>query len=384
MPTELSVRNFLKQSELLRKLVQTIRILKSKYFKKVFVITGKEQSSQALLTILFSGEENSMHYVIGAFFGDSEIEIEEKEMRPKNVWSYAQKAGSKHDLAIIQDGSISHEIKISKKTFILPCWVGGVKSFHASDQFTSQNKSDLRRIRRHRFGYRVTTEIQDFDRFYHEMHLPYINNVFGDSAFLMSYEEMKAAIPQCELFFVTQDGQDIAGGIHRYDGAKQVRAWTMGVKDGDRKWVKMGALSALEYFETIYLPEKGYLELHKGASRPFLSDGALRFKLNRGMTITDHTEHSFVLYISNNKLGVCEFLQNNPFFYVDGGKLHAALFIPADKCFDQSMADTLSKKWSASEGVGIHVFSLLKAESGEVTAQLRGKMDKKGKVYDIQ
>lgn len=147
------------------------------------------------------------------------------------------------------------------------------------------------------------------------MYLPYVKKTFGDSAFLMPYEEMQEAIPRCELFLITQDGKDIAGGIHVYDETKRVRAWSIGVRDGNRNWVKAGALAALEYFETVYLHDQGYTQIHRGASRPFLNDGVLRFKLKRGMTITDNSALSFFIIPLRCSDGVRSFFENNPFIY---------------------------------------------------------------------
>lgn len=362
MDIKQSIRNYLKRSKLLRKLVQSVRIIKSRHFKKIIIIEGKELKSQQSLTVLFSGDENNMYYVINTLFGDSEIQMHKSDIWPKRVWRYAQRSNAKHDLAIIQADTIPHEIKSANKAFILPNWIGGVKDLNQGIQLAAQDsqiKSDIRRIKKNRLGYRVSNEEKDFDRFYYEMYLPYIKKIYGNFAFLMTHEEMVATLPQCKLFLITQDGEDIAGGIHVYDGTKQVRAWSIGVKDGDREWVKMGALSALEYFETVYLLEKGYLRLHRGASRPFLNDGVLRFKLKRGMAITNQTERSLVLLPLKNTPGVCEFLQNNPFLYVDGEELHGAIFISSDTPCNQDVADSLYKKWFASDAVNLNIFSIM-------------------------
>jgi hypothetical protein len=378
MDIKQSIRNFLKRSKLLRKLVQSTRTIKSRYFKKIIVIEGKELKSQQLLTVLFSGDKNNMYYVIDTLFGDTEIQIHELEIWSKRVWRYAQRSNAKHDLAIIQADTIPHEIKSTNKAFILPSWVGGVKDLNKGIQLAGQDsqiKSDIRRIRKNRLGYRVTNNEKDFERFYHEMYLPYIKKIYGNFAFLMTHDEMKATFPQSKLFLITQDGEDIAGGIHVYDGTKQVRAWSIGVKGGDREWVKMGALSALEYFETVYLLENGYLRLHRGASRPFLNDGVLRFKLKRGMTITNHTERSLVLFPLNNTPGVCEFLQNNPFLYVDGEKLHGAIFISSDTPCNQDIANSLYKKCFASDAVNLNIFSVIGDGDSGGFIRPRGRID---------
>ena len=380
-----SIKGFLKSSELLRKLVHSIRFVKSQYFTKVILIQGSGKRSQQSLRVLFSGAENSMYYVIDTIFGDSEVTMHESAVWSKNLWSYAQQENSKHDLAIIQTDALPHEIKSKNKAFILPCWIGGVKELAKGIQLArqdSQIKSDIRRIRKNRLGYRVSTEEHDFDCFYQQMYLPYIKKIYGNFAFLMTYEDMKATLQQSQLFFITQDGVDIAGGIHVFDDAKEipVREWTIGVKDGDRSWVKMGALSALDHFETVYLHEKGYSHLHKGASRPFLNDGVLRFKLKRGMTITDHTEQSLVLCGLQNRQGVETFLQNNPFLYMDEGELHGAIFISSDTHLNQDVADSLYKKWYPSESVKLNLFTANGGEASGSFIRPRGTISKCGEL----
>jgi len=44
-------------------------------------------------------------------------------------------------------------------------------------------------------------------------------------------------LDHCELLLVKEDDDDVAGMILVYDGAK-VRAWSLGVKDGDPAHVK--------------------------------------------------------------------------------------------------------------------------------------------------
>ena len=384
-----SVRSYLKRSKLLRKLVRSTRITRSRYFKDFVVIEGKDAKSQQSLRILFSGKDNSMHYVIDTIFKDSEIQIHKSRIWNKRIWGYAQSNNTKHDLAIIQTDTVPQIVKSAKNAFVLPSWVGGEKDLNKGVYLAghdSQIKSDIRRIRRNRLGYRVTNDNKDFDDFYHKMYIPHIKNVYGNFAFLMTYEEMKAAIPHSQLFLITQDGVDIAGGIHVYYGDKhdRVRAWSIGVKDGDRNYVKMGALSALDYFETIYFQEKGYSQLHKVASRPFLNDGVLRFKLKRGMAITDHTEQYLVLFALNNSHGVREFLHNNPFIFLDREELQGAIFISPDTPCNQDIADGLYKKWTASDTVDLNIFSVRGNKDSDSFIELRGKIDEAGRLRELQ
>jgi hypothetical protein len=171
----------------------------------------------------------------------------------------------------------------------------------------------------------VTTDPGEFDRFYRTMYLPYITRIYGDHAFLMQYEELQAALPNCELLLITQDGLDIAGSIIIYEHGRP-RGWSVGVKDGDSRWVKAGGLSAIQFLRARYLRSRGFTQLHQGASRPFLNDGALRYKRKLGMALVDRTPNWFAFLVRRDSVGVRAFLCNNPVVYERDGNFNGALF----------------------------------------------------------
>ena len=223
-----------------------------------------------------------------SIFGDSPVKMVNTIYWRNRTWNnrllkLATTTNGRHDMAILQLDMTPMFTDTEVPMFRMPCWVGGVKNLHAAAEITrrsAQIKSDIRRIRKNRLKYRVTSKPDDFDQFYHSMYLPHIQRVFNDHAYIMPYKEMQEAIPHCELFLITQDGEDIAGQILVYNESELVRAWSLGVKDGDDQWVRKGALTALENLQTDYLLEKDYSKLHQGASRPFLKDGVLCFKKN--------------------------------------------------------------------------------------------------------
>jgi hypothetical protein len=375
-----ALRGQLKRSTALRKIVYSVRDYKSPSFRQAINIKAQEKRSKLRLAIQLSAPYSSMHYVTDHILSNYDLEIHAGQVLSRKLWQHF--CNSKSDLAIIHTDAVPARLRRKKNAFVIPSWIGGVKDLNNSMELAakvSQIKSDLRRNRKHRLGFRVTTELGDFDRFYHEMYVPYITNTYADAAFIMPYEELKTAIPHCELFLITYNGEDIAGGLLIYDDTNQVRAWSIGVRDGDRRWVRLGGLAALEYFETVYLLEKGYSQIHKGASRPFLKDGVLRFKLCRGMTISDHVEKSFVLLLKNITPGLLEFLERNPFLYIENNKLHGAVFISSDSLCDQELANTIFKELQASEAVNLNLFSFVKAGNDHVV-QLRGVIDATGKL----
>jgi hypothetical protein len=324
-------RTHLKHIKPLGTAMQVLKFGLNRFFERAWLLEGVERNSGEALTVLFAGHPGSRNYIAQVIFGESW-----REARNLRIWKHRlfQRAGNTtigHDLAVLHLAERGAPVEhTASKMFRLPCWVGGEKDLETAEDIARRSKhikSDIRRIRKNRLSYRVTREPAEFDRFYHTMYLPHIQRVFGDHAFLMTYEAMQAAIPDCELFLITQDGQDIAGGILVYDGSDRVRGWSLGVKDGNDQWVRAGALAAFEQLQADYLHDRGFKTLHRGASRPFLKDGALCFKKNRGMVITDTSPQSINLLLRRDGPAVRAFLHNNPFIYAQGDELRGAVFV---------------------------------------------------------
>jgi hypothetical protein len=325
------------------------------------------------------GQRITRNYISEVFFEGSEIEKKHARTWKIRRLQRALNANGGHDLAIVQLDGPQPVTNSGAALFQVPCWVGGERDLQECSKLARHSehiKSDIRRIRKNRLSYRVTSEPAEFDRFYHSMYLPYIQRVFGNHAFLMSYQAMQDAIPDSELFLVTQDDEDIAGGILVYDGSDRVRGWSLGVRDGDDRWVKAGALAAFDHLQTGYLLEKGFSRLHRGGSRPFLNDGSLRFKKNRGMVITSHTQRGFIILPLRNTPGVHALLQHNPFIYVDAGKLKGAIFIPGEVAEED--AAHLYHDWYVPGLDGLTLFCLDNGHDHELTVRACGWIDRSG------
>lgn len=182
-------------------------------------------------------------------------------------------------------------------------------------------KSDLRRIRKNQLECEVTNAPALFDEFYRTMYVPHISKTFGAAAALTNPEKFrKQAERDSDLLFVTYDGERIAGNAIVYE-KDRARGWAIGVKDGDERYKKLGALAALYYFEICHLEKKGYQRVHYGGSRPFLRDGAIQYKKKWGMHFTGRVREGFLLKILRDSPGSRAFLRNNPFVHAAGPEL---------------------------------------------------------------
>ena len=97
---------------------------------------------------------------------------------------------------------------------------------------------------------------------------------------------MKAAFETGDLVLIKNQEETVAGGIVRYfDGGPYL--WEMGIRDGDRGYLKEGVGTASYHLVLKYLEDKGYTNAFLGRSRAFLHDGVLRHKKKWSQRIID-------------------------------------------------------------------------------------------------
>jgi hypothetical protein len=198
----------------------------------------------------------------------------------------------------------------------------------------------------------------------------------------MQYEELQAALPNCDLLLITQDGQDIAGGIIIFEHGRP-RGWSVGVKDGDARWVKAGALSAIQYLRAGYLRSRGFTQLHQGASRPFLDDGALRFKRKLGMALVDRTPKWFAVYSRRDSASVRAFFCHNPFIYERNGELSGALFCDSPSLPTNAEVDGLFREYYMLGLAGLTLFRFdpSRSKSGGLVLRPVAQIDSAGTLH---
>jgi hypothetical protein len=225
-------------------------------------------------------------------------------------------------------------------------------------------KEDMRRLRKLNLSWEIGRDACDFDAFFRDMYLPYVVRAYGDMAFVMSREAMMASAAKSEIFFVKMEGRRVAGQLLVYEKSG-VRAWSLGVLDGDRSLVDIGVVKAMHFFLLTHLAENGFQMVHFGGSRPFLHDGVLRYKKHLGLRLTDDSPRSFAIRLPAQFAGAVGFLRGNPFIHKSGGMYWGLVTVGQNSPeIDQSIA-VLHKVDSLPGLVGLSI--LVVPGDGEVT-----------------
>lgn len=208
----------------------------------------------------------------------------------------------------------------------------------ATEEFSKKLKAafkDLqRRIRKHSLTCEISRDPEKFERFYHDMYVPYIKNRHSKTALIEEYDVAKDIFSRSDLFLIIKDNIPIAGHLLEYKKNSAI-FHLLGIKDGDSKYLKYGISGVLDYFSILKLQKKGYKKTNKGGTRPFFNNGLTRYKLSFGAYVVKHSKVmndcvSMILLDNINKTR--EFLKNNAFvFFNERNQISRALFIDPDQ-----------------------------------------------------
>lgn len=335
-----------------RRAVRAARGFLDIYRLPTWWLEGAERYSGRPLRIFFAGQLENKNYITRLAFAGDHAEVEWGRMWLWNACRLARNDRAGHDLAIVDsEASLCRRLK-GPDVFLLPNWIRGEIDLAVASQQMKRSdsvKSDLRKIRQQGLRYEVTHEEREFERFYHDMYLPYANQTYAGMMFLMPHADLRKFIPRSELLWVKNDAEEVAGLMLLHDGAI-IRAYALGVKNGDPQYVKSGVLAAAYYFSIMHLTERGDRRLHLGGTRPFLCDGVLQYKKKWGIRIVDKSPRFFVLTRTRNTRASKSFLVNNPFFFETQDTLGGAIFIGRDS----GITDDAIHRWRKEfEDMGI-------------------------------
>ena len=296
---------------------------------KLWIIKGIEVHSKGELIIFYAGTEENKNFILKLAFNNS---YKEKYIGQCWLWNYTQKIKKSEYNSSLSVCEVPHAFRklFGKKNCIyVPCWIDGDIDISSSIK-TDSIKTDMRRIKKNKLNYEVTNELNQFDYFYHQMYVPYITKTFGSMAVISNYDFLRSNFRKRGLYrkllLIKKNNEFIAGTLLGFTKNK-TRLSHIGVKNGDRYYVKEGAIGALFYFPIIYSKEKGFERMSFGLARTFLNDGVLQFKKKRGMHITDTTKMYFRIITLSGSISVKGFFLNNPFIYMNNKKLNGAIFI---------------------------------------------------------
>ena len=276
-------------SSVLRDSVRELRKVLHAHRLNVWLLEGEERWTGERLSFAYAGHKANRNHILHLAFNGS---YRKSACGKAWVWDALEFGDNKyagHPMVIIEISERFYRRFGRQEGFYIPCWIYGEIDLAVAPMRIKRSKTlktDLSKIRKNHFQYEITRDKDQLDHFYRNMYVPYTTKAYGDRANLHSYENLKGHFSCGELLFVKNDIEHVAGTLLVFED-NTVRAKVLGVKDGNMRYLKAGAVAALYYYMFLYLKEKGYKNVNVGASRAFLKDGVLVFKKRRGMRLSN-------------------------------------------------------------------------------------------------
>lgn len=176
-------------------------------------------------------------------------------------------------------------------------------------------KRNIRRMMEKNYSYEATTDQQWFDLFYYRMYKPYAQSRHGELARVHKYKTIKKDFLHGAGISIQRDGSPVAGAIAYVDGETMFNP-SKGILDGDQTLCREGASVALYYYCLHLAHARGCKTADFGYSPPFISDGALSYKLKWGMDILNRDDSNGVYAIAapGRTEQAMKFLRANRFY----------------------------------------------------------------------
>lgn len=198
-------------------------------------------------------------------------------------------------------------------------WIGRAAGLPPRDA-TESLKADMRKIERLRYSFEEAGAAADWDEFFERMVIPHLRQRFGDEARLPSAATRRLLREDASLFFVRRDGARVSGGclLHTPPGVVLRR---VGVRDGDDRLLRDGALTALYLFLFEWAKALGLAEFDSGTTLPLPRSGLARFKAKLGLE--PHGQPGAMttgLHYDRRSAAAAAF-ERQPFFHLAGDRI---------------------------------------------------------------
>ena len=318
------------------------------FSRSVIRACGRSSSSQRIATLV--EPNNSARYLAARYLGeDNQEHPVGKISLPTMLWRYRRLAGDSGLLVAKLSRRVSGALARTEAIRVpdhVRLEIELPLTERARSQIRRGQRGNLQRIAKNNLSYRVTQNPADFDRFYFDMHRPYVESRYGSRAELFSYEQARDIFRGGVLMWALQHDRIVAGRLIKTDG-DTARAVLFGTQAGGKAPVQAGAHSALYHYSIQWATEQGFKRLDVGRSRPVLADGVLVAKRRWGAELgSADTDHDLLVYWNECTDAVRQFLAETPLIFRDDAGLSGiTAILPGHDCGLAAARAQASRHW---------------------------------------
>lgn len=318
---------------------------------KIFIISGKEKSYGNNLKLLYIGDKNSLLSLSNQIFGNNYSKEESDTVNIWNINKVIHRYRSQVDAYFIKTNTFYSRFLQKIGCIQIPIWVAMNLSINKPIEsifkgFKRSARDDVKRIKKIGFEREISKLKSKFDFFYNNLCSPFIKARHKDLALpeMTDYQEMERLFRKGILLFIKKDDKYHAGIVITYN-KKSAYPVYVGY-DIKSKYYRQGLSSALYYYIVIWAKNNGFEKIKFGDTPSFLNSGEFQFKRKWDLHIEFSKGRVDILglkVINYNSKGIIDFLIQNPFIFIDKGKLKA--FILISKKPTREMLNQFQKKY---------------------------------------
>ena len=314
------------------------------------LIRGNTRGGGPELKLLYVGRRRNYEYLVRTVFETHEVitdvhsnllcfSKEQRRLTPQADitlcdigWPYHGRVNRRNDYLVMPDWA-SMSLDLAGE------WADVVRRF----RHTTRN-NDLRLIRRNGFGYVCRNDRETAQDFYDRFYLPFVSYRHGDESIVAPREHVIGRATKGAVLQVIHEGEAVAAGVVFPEDDVLYFLW-MGVAAECVEEPPEAAVSALYYFGIKYAYESGYEGVDFTGTRPFLNDGAFRFKRKWGVGVWDTFSPSSILVRpQEGKENAAHFCERFPMLVRRNGSLEA-IFLRTGKPVDDAYVKRIESQY---------------------------------------
>lgn len=180
--------------------------------------------------------------------------------------------------------------------------------------------ADVKRmIRKYNLSYELLTGEDSFAYFNDKFYMPYITKRHGEEAWIEDLKAIWDSAVSPLLLVVSEDGVRV-GASMLLQKEESLLLSRLGLLDGNDEYRRHGVIGAIYYFSLLEGQKMGCQYLDVGGTRPFVTDGLTRYKMNLGaqfVSFNSSTSEYLWLVINEHSEVAENFMISNPVMHVN-------------------------------------------------------------------
>jgi hypothetical protein len=215
-------------------------------------------------------------------------------------------------------------------------------------QFRKNTLKELRKIRNRDFGYSTSSELDDIRSFYEDMYIPFTRTRFEDAAAIQPWEKFVRWWKRgAFLLTLTFEKTDVLA-LYMLPAKGRLVSVCDGMSPDITPDLRRGAVTAADMFSIEYAHEQGYEEIDFISSRPFMDDGAFRYKRKWGTRVTrdNYPINDIKIRVTRTTVATTSALANNPVIVSRNDALFGQVVLADDSIGAQEIRNAVNLYWT--------------------------------------